>query len=74
VDEVCSIPGFKDFLQPKTYDALMKVSSERPVVVLVGYSSTYAALLLHPSGVDAIYCKGAHSHNNGTVPKCVIKE
>jgi len=33
----------------------MKVSSEGPVVVLVGDSSTYAALLLRPSGVDAIY-------------------
>jgi hypothetical protein len=55
VDQVRSIPGFKDFLRPKTYDTLMKVSSEGPVVVLIGNSSTYAALLIRPSGIDAIY-------------------
>lgn len=55
VDQVRSIPGFKDFLRPKTYDILMKVSSEGPVVVLIGNSSIYAALLIHRSGIDAIY-------------------
>jgi len=55
VDEVRSIPGFEDFLRPKSYDTLMKVSSEGPVVVLIGNSSTYAALLIHLTGIDAIY-------------------
>lgn len=55
VDQVRAIPGFKDFLLPKTYDILMKVASEGPVVVLIGNSSTYAALLIRQSGIDAIY-------------------
>ena len=55
MDQVRDIPGFKDFLRPKTYDILMKVASEGPVVVLIGNSSTYAAVLIRQSGIDAIY-------------------
>ena len=55
VDQVRDIPGFKDFLRPKTYDILMTVASEGPVVVLIGNSSTYAAVLIRQSDIDAIY-------------------
>ncbi|KAF8905820.1 CHAT domain-containing protein [Gymnopilus junonius] len=50
-----SVPGFENLLMPKSYEALLHASSGGPVVVLMGNNSTYAALVVRPSGVDTVF-------------------
>ena len=55
------IPGFENFLKPKAYDELVSAASEGPVIILVGSDSTYAAVTLQTSGVDAVFLPGLRS-------------
>ncbi|PPQ95851.1 hypothetical protein CVT26_015981 [Gymnopilus dilepis] len=49
------VPGFEKLLMPKGYEELLQASAGGPVVVLLGNDSTYAALVVRPTGVDAVW-------------------
>ncbi|KAF4616033.1 hypothetical protein D9613_011377 [Agrocybe pediades] len=59
VSEARTIPGFKNFLRPKSYEMLMQASStDGPIVILLGSNSIYAALVVQPTGVDHVFLPG----------------
>ncbi|KAF8960262.1 CHAT domain-containing protein [Flammula alnicola] len=51
------LPGFENFLKPKTYEMLMEASVGGPIVILLGNNSIYAALIVRPSGVHSVFLK-----------------
>lgn len=55
VKKARDIPGFENFLRPKTHDILMQASSGGPIVVLLGTKSIYAALIVQPAGIDHVF-------------------
>ncbi|KDR74355.1 hypothetical protein GALMADRAFT_250222 [Galerina marginata CBS 339.88] len=50
-----NVPGFENLLMPKNHEMLIEASSAGPIIVLLGIHSTYAALIVRPSGVDSVF-------------------
>ncbi|KAF8991223.1 hypothetical protein BDQ17DRAFT_1371007, partial [Cyathus striatus] len=54
VGQARKIPGFENFLLPKTYDTLVAATAQGPIVFLLADKDTSAALIVSTTGVDAI--------------------
>ncbi|CAA7264414.1 unnamed protein product [Cyclocybe aegerita] len=58
LNQARKIPGFERLLKPKTPEMLFRAAAEGPVVVLMGMSSMYAALVVRQNGAEAVFLKG----------------
>ncbi|KAJ3505773.1 hypothetical protein NLJ89_g7243 [Agrocybe chaxingu] len=58
LNQARKVPGFETLLKPKTPEMLFRAAADGPVVVLMGMSSMYAALVVRQNGVETVFLKG----------------